>query len=133
MNTGKAVITLVIFGLALLFMFERPVAATEQKVDLEFPYVATLGVGRTSCSKYNLNARANGIERERDISWILGFASGHNFFRTTPKYKPVFSYYDANNLVRQIDSECSKKPDSLLVVVTYDFIRKLMMQPPKAK
>jgi hypothetical protein len=123
---------LLMCGLAIPLTVERPVAATANAADLSFPYEATLGVGRAPCSQYNLNLRTNGVERERDVAWILGFASGHNFFRTVPKYKPVFSYYDAENLVRQIDNECSKRPDSLLVVVTYDFIRKLMMQSPKA-
>lgn len=133
MKSGNVLFAMVICVCATFLNVWLLTAAHVPHAELATLSSITLGNGRKLCSQYNLNLLRKSVERQQDVSWILGFASGHNYFRSVPKYKPLFSYYDAQNIVRQIDAECSKKPNELLVVVTYDFIRQLMMHPPKVK
>lgn len=100
------------------------------RADREFP---ALGVGGMPCSRFSSDLRTGSVERERYKSWIVGFATGYNYFRTVPKNKGLFSGHDAEGIVRTIDRECSSKPNERVADVTYDFIRGLMMQAPNQK
>jgi hypothetical protein len=84
----------------------------------------------SSCQKWTEDRREGGKASDIRTSWLFGFVSGYNAYApgTLSKPKPMFFYYDEQNILKKIDHSCAASPRESVVKIVLNFISS--MQKP---
>jgi hypothetical protein len=94
-----------------------------------------LGIRNTSCSKWTADHGESGTAGANDDLWLLGVFSGYNIYApgTAKHPKPLFPYYEAQNLIDYVNRTCGDAPEKSVIEIIVAFTNGIQRSKEEAE